>query len=100
MRLTVATGSVRTSGQVSSTGLHVRLMEWHAHEDNVQAVFVGGSDVSTASGRELPPGASVTWDFTGMGRSGEPGFVRLSDLYVAIQQAGDVVDWTIFTAND
>lgn len=92
--------SASTSGQLSSSGTHIRIIELHARAKNTGTIVVGISDVSSSNGRELSPDERVTWNFSNLGKDGEPGYLTLSDVFVHINVGGDVLDWTIFIAKD
>jgi len=98
--LTIDARSTSSSGQLSTAGTHVRIIELHARAGNLGKIVVGISTVTSANGRELSPDERVTWNFSNLGDDNEPGYLTLSDLFVHITNGGDVLDWTIFIARD
>lgn len=92
--------SATTTGQLSSAGTHVRVVEFHARAANTGTIVVGPSTVSSSSGRELSPDERVTWNFSNLSDDNQPGYLVLSDLYAHFNVGGDVLDWTIFIARD
>lgn len=92
--------SATTTGQLTPSVQHVRLIEWHARASNKGVIVVGMSDVSAANGRELSADERVTWNYSEMGDESTPGYIAYNQFYVHITRGGDVIDYTVFLARD
>ena len=91
MKLTV--GTATGNGVISDSNDKVLVIEFHARSDNDGSVYVGTSAVSEASGRELPPGESTTWNFALPDVARHAGYLLFSKIY-AVVRSGDGVDYT------
>ena len=89
-----------STGQLTTSAAHIRMVEWHARASNKDTVVVGMSDVAVNNGRELSPDERVTWNFSDLGGDGIPGYLNYNELYVQINRGGDRVDYTVFLARD
>ncbi len=89
-----------STGQLTTSAAHIRMVEWHARASNTGKIVVGMSDVTAANGRELSPDERVTWNYSDLGGNGIPGYLNYNELYVHINIGGDRVDYTVFLARD
>lgn len=81
-------GTISSTGQISSTSKRIKSLEYHARSDNKSSCIVGRSNVSRTNGREIPPGETHGPNFD---KGSEP----FSIFYAVIIEAGDLLDWTV-----
>ena len=88
-------GSVSATGRIvaETDNAVVLVAEFHARSNNQNSVYVGGSDVSTSNGRELPAGESFVVNLSLPDVARHAGRVLLSSFY-AVTTGGDRVDWS------
>jgi len=78
-------------GQISTSSDRIKVIEFHARSTNKGSVVVGISDVRADNGRELPPGDSVTYNFTLVDKEGS---IAMSEFYTNLT-GSDKVDWSV-----
>ena len=78
-----------TAVQVTGQGWNIKAVTFKAKESNVGSVHIGGSDVSSTNGFELPPGSHHEFVFPKQG--------KLSWFYVDADNNNDKVDWFLMS---
>ncbi len=93
-------GSVSATGRIvaETDNAHCLVIEFHARSKNANSVYVGGSDVSTSNGREIPAGESFVVNLALPDERQHAGRVLLSSFY-AVTTGGDLVDWSAVIRN-
>ena len=93
--MSVRVGSVSATGRIvtESDNAAVLVIEFHARSGNALPVYVGGSDVSSNNGREIPPGESFVLNLSLPDQRQHAGRALLSSFY-AVTTGGDMVDWS------
>ena len=97
MKLTV--GTATGNGVIVDSNDQVVVLELHARSNNEHSVYVGTSGVSETSGRELPPGESMTWNFALPTPRDHAGYILFSKIY-AIVRSGDGLDYSAIIRGD
>ena len=87
------------SGQLVDSNDPVLVIEFHARSENASSVYVGLSDVTTQTGREIPPGESCTMNFSLPDTGRSSGSVLLSHFYAAID-GNDGLDYVAIIRGD
>lgn len=97
MRVTI--GTQTGSGQLSTANDPVLVIEFHARSGNGSSCYIGGSSVSSASGREIPPGESYVINCALPDIGAHRGSVLLSSFYASISDGGSL-DYTALIRGD
>ena len=89
-----AVTSAGTAEALSATSIPVVEVVIQAELDNTGNVYVGGSTVSSTSGVELEPGASLTF-----GNIQKNEWFNLNEIYIDAATSSDGVKFTYTTKN-
>lgn len=91
VRIGTFTGSGRIVAETDNAVCLV--IEFHARSTNGGSLYVGGSDVSSINGREIPPGESYVLNMSLPDVARHSGRVLLSSFY-ALCTSDAAVDWS------
>jgi hypothetical protein len=89
----VDTGTVRSTGQISTSTIKVKAVAFQARETNDAPVYIGVKGMTASNGWELTPGKVISRRFNRIDREGS---VPFSKFYVVVT-GGDAIDWDIIT---
>ena len=91
--MSMSIGTAKSTGAISTANSAVLVIEFHARSDNEQSVYIGGSDMTSTNGRELPPGETFMMNFALPDILAHAGKVLLSSFYVQVS-GRDMADWS------